>query len=187
MHKNDYRLWPRRNYSKHARLVQHSKINHCNLPKSWAREENLYENIVGAENKFDKVQFPFTIKPQGTKNNQELLHLDKEHLWRGERGKLVDNTYRERLGGCVLRQRKIGQISSLTTLTLYSWYSKTREKCIAWAGVWLAGGVLAQSAGSPGFDFHSGVGEKWEVCKGKVKQSWFANGMIICVISHRIS
>lgn len=33
-------------------------------PNQWAREENMYENIVGAENKFDKVQFPFAIKPQ---------------------------------------------------------------------------------------------------------------------------
>jgi hypothetical protein len=50
-------------------------------PNQRAREENLCENITGAENMFDKIQFPFTSKSQRTKKSQELLLLDKEHLW----------------------------------------------------------------------------------------------------------
>lgn len=65
--------------------------------------ENLYENIIGAENKFYKVQFPFMSKPQRTKKNEEVLCPDKEHLW--ERGKnlwIIPLMGRDWIG-CVIR------------------------------------------------------------------------------------
>ena len=37
---------------------------------------------IDAENTFNKIQYPFMIKTQKTRNEKELLQHDKQHLWK---------------------------------------------------------------------------------------------------------
>ena len=62
IYKKIYTPWPSEIYSKYARLVQHPKINGCNLLYQQAKKKNNTIMLMDAEKGFDKVHFSFILK-----------------------------------------------------------------------------------------------------------------------------
>ena len=64
-------------YSRYARLVQHLKINQWH-PSQQAKKKNHMIISVDAEKAFNKIQYPFMIKPP--RNRGECPQVGKENL-----------------------------------------------------------------------------------------------------------
>ena len=81
MYKKNYTPWTSEIYPRHARLVQHSKINSCNPSHQQLKKKNHVILSIDAEKAFDKIQQPFIRKTLSKRSEERRVGKECRSRW----------------------------------------------------------------------------------------------------------